>query len=63
MAKVPITRAFVLGSTSAVAQALCQEQSQRGCRRIHRVTRDREGISSLDPNCRFEWDLARHLLC
>jgi decaprenylphospho-beta-D-erythro-pentofuranosid-2-ulose 2-reductase len=42
MAKVPITRSFVLGSTSAVAQALCQEPSQRGCCRIHLVTRDGE---------------------
>jgi hypothetical protein len=36
----PISSAFVLGSTSAVAQALCRELARRGCRRFHLVARD-----------------------
>lgn len=36
----PIQSAFVLGSTSAVAQAICRELARRGCRRFHLVARD-----------------------
>lgn len=33
---------FVLGSTSAVAQAICQELARRGCGRFHLVARNGE---------------------
>jgi decaprenylphospho-beta-D-erythro-pentofuranosid-2-ulose 2-reductase len=37
-----IRSAFVLGSTSAVARAICLELARRGCRRFHLVSRNRE---------------------
>jgi hypothetical protein len=43
MSKAPLTpirHAFVLGSTSAVAWAICLELAERGCRRFHLVARD-----------------------
>jgi decaprenylphospho-beta-D-erythro-pentofuranosid-2-ulose 2-reductase len=36
----PIASAFVLGSTSEVAKALCRELARRGCQRFHLVARD-----------------------
>ena len=42
MADTPITSAFVLGSTSAVAAAICEELAARGCRRFHLVARNPE---------------------
>ena len=36
----PIRSAFVLGSTSAVARAICLELAKRGCSRFHLVSRD-----------------------
>jgi short-subunit dehydrogenase len=36
----PIRSAFVLGSTSLVAQAICHELARRGCRRFHLVARN-----------------------
>lgn len=41
-----IQSCFVLGSTSAVAQAICMELASRGCRRFHLVARDpsRNGV-------------------
>ena len=36
----PIHSAFVLGSTSEVAQAVCRELSRRGCQRFHLVARN-----------------------
>lgn len=36
----PIHSAFVLGSTSEVAQAICRELAARGCGRFHLVARD-----------------------
>lgn len=36
----PIHSAFVLGSTSLVAQAICHELARRGCRRFHLVARN-----------------------
>jgi len=36
----PIRSAFVLGSTSAVARAICLELARRGCSRFHLVARD-----------------------
>ncbi|MGC6482663.1 MAG: SDR family NAD(P)-dependent oxidoreductase [Synechococcus sp.] len=38
----PIRSAFVLGSTSEVAQAICRELARRGCRRFHFVARNAE---------------------
>ena len=37
---IPIRSAFVLGSTSGVAKAICQELARRGCRRFHLVARN-----------------------
>lgn len=39
-ASTPIRSAFVLGSTSAVAQAICHELAGQGCRRFHLVARN-----------------------
>jgi len=38
--QTPIGSAFVLGSTSAVARAICLELARRGCSRFHLVARD-----------------------
>jgi len=38
--QTPIRSAFVLGSTSAVARAICLELASRGCSRFHLVARD-----------------------
>ncbi len=38
-----VRSAFVLGSTSEVAQALCRELARRGCRRFHLVARNEAG--------------------
>jgi len=38
--QTPIRSAFVLGSTSAVARAVCLELARRGCSRFHLVARD-----------------------
>lgn len=40
MSGVPIQSAFVLGSTSSVATAICQALAQRGCRRFHLLARN-----------------------
>jgi decaprenylphospho-beta-D-erythro-pentofuranosid-2-ulose 2-reductase len=37
-----IDSAFVLGSTSKVGQAICQELAERGCKRFHLVARNGE---------------------
>jgi decaprenylphospho-beta-D-erythro-pentofuranosid-2-ulose 2-reductase len=39
-ATTPIRSAFVLGSTSEVARAICFELARRGCNRFHLVGRD-----------------------
>lgn len=39
-APTPIRSAFVLGSTSEVARAICFELARRGCNRFHLVGRD-----------------------
>ena len=39
--------AFVLGSTSAVAQAICRELARQGCRRFHLVARDPQANARL----------------
>jgi decaprenylphospho-beta-D-erythro-pentofuranosid-2-ulose 2-reductase len=41
-APIPIRSAFVLGSTSEVAQAICLELARRGCERFHLVARNGE---------------------
>ncbi|MFO0015791.1 MAG: SDR family NAD(P)-dependent oxidoreductase [Synechococcaceae cyanobacterium] len=47
----PIQSAFVLGSTSEVAKALCREMARRGCARFHLVARNTE------TNARFAAEL------
>lgn len=42
-----IHSAFVLGSTSAVAQAICRELARRGCERFHLVARNSEANQQL----------------
>lgn len=42
-----IRSAFVLGSTSAVAQAICRELARRGCERFHLVARNSEANQQL----------------
>ena len=44
---VAIRSAFVLGSTSAVAQAICRELARRGCVRFHLVARHGEANQQL----------------
>ena len=39
-AQIPIHSAFVLGSTSEVAKAICHELARRGCMRFHLVARN-----------------------
>ena len=48
-AAVPSTilRAFVLGSTSEVAKAICRQLAQRGCRQFHLVARNSEANQPL----------------
>ena len=40
--QVAIRSAFVLGSTSEVAKAICRELAWRGCERFHVVARNAE---------------------
>jgi len=47
MSSPPIKSAFVLGSTSTVARAICLELARRGCRRFHLVARDSAGNQQL----------------
>jgi short-subunit dehydrogenase len=42
-----IKSAFVLGSTSEVAKAICRELAQRGCRQFHLVARNGEANQQL----------------
>ena len=44
---IPIRSAFVLGSTSEVAKAICQELGRRGCQRFHLVARNGEANQQL----------------
>ena len=39
---LPVRSAFVLGSTSEVAKAICRELANRGCGRFHLVARNEE---------------------
>jgi len=45
--QTPIRSVFVLGSTSAVARAICLELARRGCSRFHLVARDSAGNQQL----------------
>ena len=45
--QVPIHSAFVLGSTSEVAKAICHELARRGCMRFHLVARNEEANQQL----------------
>jgi decaprenylphospho-beta-D-erythro-pentofuranosid-2-ulose 2-reductase len=44
---IPIRSAFVLGSTSEVAKAICRELAQRGCARFHLVARNGQANQEL----------------
>jgi hypothetical protein len=44
---IAIRSAFVLGSTSEVAKAICQELARRGCQRFHLVARSSEANQQL----------------
>ena len=52
MSGIPIQSAFVLGSTSCVAIAICQALAQRGCRRFHLVARNAIANQSLASDLR-----------
>ena len=45
--QVAIRSAFVLGSTSEVAKAICRELARRGCERFHLVARNAEANQEL----------------
>lgn len=47
-----IRSAFVLGSTSAVAQAICRELARRGCRRFHLLARNTAANGALAAELR-----------
>jgi NAD(P)-dependent dehydrogenase (short-subunit alcohol dehydrogenase family) len=47
-----VQSAFVLGSTSEVAQAICRELARRGCRRFHLVARNDEANRRLADELR-----------
>lgn len=51
----PIHSAFVLGSTSAVAMAICRELARRGCRRFHLVARNPEANARFAEELRRQW--------
>lgn len=46
-APIAIHSTFVLGSTSAVSEAICQQLARRGCQRFHLVARDGEANQQL----------------
>ena len=46
-ASTPIHSAFVLGSTSAVAVAICHELGRRGCHRFHLVARNSQANAEI----------------
>jgi decaprenylphospho-beta-D-erythro-pentofuranosid-2-ulose 2-reductase len=51
---IPIRSAFVLGSTSEVAKAICREMARRGCERFHLVARNGQA------NQQFASELQQH---
>ena len=53
-----IRSAFVLGSTSEVAKAICRELAQRGCRRFHLVARNVEANQQLAAELQERWSCA-----
>lgn len=53
-----IRSAFVLGSTSEVAQAICQELAQRGCQRFHLVARNAEANQRLATDLENRYGVA-----
>jgi len=50
--KPVIRSAFVLGSTSTVAMAICHELARSGCRRFHLVARNAQANASLAESLR-----------
>jgi decaprenylphospho-beta-D-erythro-pentofuranosid-2-ulose 2-reductase len=59
-AAVPSTilRAFVLGSTSEVAKAICRELAQRGCRQFHLVARNGQANQQLASELQMHYGAA-----
>ena len=53
-----IRSAFVLGSSSVVAQAICMELGRRGCRRFHLVARDPERAQALGSKLEAQFGAA-----
>jgi Short-chain alcohol dehydrogenase of unknown specificity len=53
-----IRSAFVLGSSSVVAQAICMELGKRGCRRFHLVARDPERAQALGSKLEAQFGAA-----
>ena len=51
---IPIRSAFVLGSTSEVAKAICRELARQGCERFHLVARNGQA------NQQFASELQQH---
>jgi len=58
MSSPPIKSAFVLGSTSTVARAICLELARRGCRRFHLVARDSAGNQQLATDLQKQYRAA-----
>lgn len=57
-AATPIRSAFVLGSTSGVAEAICLELAGRGCSRFHLVARDATRNGQLAAELEGRWGAA-----
>lgn len=55
---IEIHSAFVLGSTSEVAQAICHELARRGCLRFHLVARSREPNQNLATDLHVRYGVA-----
>jgi decaprenylphospho-beta-D-erythro-pentofuranosid-2-ulose 2-reductase len=52
LSSTAIHSCFVLGSTSAVAQAICQELARQGCQQFHLVARDDNRNANLAASLR-----------
>ncbi len=60
---LPIRSAFVLGSTSVVAQAICHELGRNGCRRFHLVARNPEANALVARSLREHFAAEVHEQC
>ena len=55
---IPIRSAFVLGSTSEVAKAICRELARRGCARFYLVARNGEASRQLATELQQRYGVA-----